>query len=75
MVKIELLRPCYSPDLAPFDFDHCQILKNFFCTHGLGSDASNIQRSIRNELFPIDSNVKIAKDRHSKKIGLDNNKF
>jgi hypothetical protein len=35
--------------------------KKHFCTHSLGSDASNIQRSIGNEFFPIDSNVKIAK--------------
>jgi hypothetical protein len=67
MVKIELLRPCYSPDLAPFDFDHCQILKNFFCTHGLGSDASNIPTLNQEQLFPIDSNVKIAKDKAFKK--------
>jgi hypothetical protein len=42
----------------------------------LESDASNIQG---NECFPIDSNVKIAKNtghlRHSKKICLDNNKI
>jgi hypothetical protein len=45
--------------------------KMTFCTHNLESDASNIQRSLRNECFPIDSNVKIAKNtgplRHSKK--------
>jgi hypothetical protein len=50
-----------------------------FCIQSFGSDASNIQRSISNELFQIDSNVKIAKNagplRHSKKIGLDNNKI
>jgi hypothetical protein len=43
-----------------------------FCTHNLESNASNIQRSLRNECFPVDSNVKIAKNtgplRHSKKI-------
>jgi hypothetical protein len=54
-------------------------LKELFCTDSLGSDASNIQRSISNELFPIDSNVKLAKNtgpfRLSKKIGLDNNKI
>jgi hypothetical protein len=54
--------------------------KMTFCTHNLESDASNIQRSLRNECFPIDSNVKVAKNtgplRHSKKnIGLDNNKI
>jgi hypothetical protein len=53
--------------------------KHIFCTHSLESDASNIQRSLSNECFPIDSNVKIAKNtgplRHSKKIGLDNNKI
>jgi hypothetical protein len=50
-----------------------------FCTHSLESNASNIQRSLRNECFPVDSNVKIAKNtgplRHSKKICLDNNKI
>jgi hypothetical protein len=54
--------------------------RNIFCTHSLESDASNIQRSLSNECFPIDSNVKIAKNtgplRHSKKkIDLDNNKI
>jgi hypothetical protein len=47
--------------------------------HNLESNASNIQRSLRNECFPVDSNVKIAKNtgplRHSKKICLDNNKI
>jgi hypothetical protein len=42
-----------------------------FCTHSLESNASNIQCSLRNECFPVDSNVKIAKNtgplRHSKK--------
>jgi hypothetical protein len=50
-----------------------------FCTHSLESNASNIQRSLRNECFPVDSNVKIAKNtgplRHSKKICHDNNKI
>jgi hypothetical protein len=45
--------------------------KHVFCTHSLESNASNIQRSLRNECFPVDSNVKIAKNtgplRHSKK--------
>jgi hypothetical protein len=49
--------------------------KRSFCSHSLGSDASNIQRSISNELFPIDSNVKIGKKhwpfKALKKIGLD----
>jgi hypothetical protein len=44
---------------------------HIFCTHSLESNASNIQRSLRNECFPVDSNVKIAKNtgplRHSKK--------
>jgi hypothetical protein len=44
--------------------------KNSFCTHSLESNASNIQRSLRNQCFPVDSNVKIAKNtgplRHSK---------
>jgi hypothetical protein len=46
-------------------------LNCIFCTHSLESNASNIQRSLRNECFPVDSNVKIAKNtgplRHSKK--------
>jgi hypothetical protein len=47
------------------------LAKRSFCTHSLESNASNIQRSLRNECFPVDSNVKIAKNtgplRHSKK--------
>jgi hypothetical protein len=45
------------------------ISNNHFCTHSLESNASNIQRSLRNECFPVDSNVKIATGplRHSKK--------
>jgi hypothetical protein len=64
--------PPRSPDLTLLDFFVWSYLKPqkkfilidqiIFCTHSLGSDASNIQRSISNEFFPIDSNVKIAKN-------------
>jgi hypothetical protein len=67
--------------IAPIlsNFRHFSMLLQFILKRGclvntffvLESNASNIQRSLRNECFPVDSNVKIAKNigplRHSKK--------
>jgi hypothetical protein len=43
-------------------FDASTSINSYFCIHSLESNASNIQRSLRNESFPVDSNVKIAKN-------------
>jgi hypothetical protein len=64
-----------SLNLLQIDLDVVTLIRCWsiliFYTHSLESNASNIQRSLRNECFPVDSNVKIAKNtgplRHSKK--------
>jgi hypothetical protein len=69
VVKNKVNRPnaCFTTLCQSTDFDD----QSTFCTHSLQSNASNIQRSLRNECFPVDSNVKIAKNtgplRHLKK--------